>query len=359
MKTDALILGGGMAGLSAAYEIALRGYKTIIVDEAWNLGGQLLSQTQYIEDMPQSFSGLRGFEIAAKLRDRLQELPVGYLLQHEVVGLFQDGSVGVSNGQEIKRIAADSIIVATGAAEKAVPFPGWTLPGIMTVGAAQILINREWVCPGKTGVIIGSSNMALEIARQLQAVGINILGVVEKAAEVTARNKTTVNSFTQTGITSFLNTKVVAASGRGKVQAIELQTDDGVTAKYPVDFVCIDGGREPIPEVFSILNCRFAYNEELGGRVPGYDFDFQTSVKGVFVAGQSAGITDHAGVFLTGVLAGIGAAAFLTKGAKENFTSDKEYYRHELEKFESDNLPLVWQARMAHSKASIEKNSNF
>lgn len=350
MQTDALVLGGGMAGLAAAYETASRGYETAIVDEAQNLGGQLLSQTQWIHDMPLPLKGFRGIELAAALKKRLRGLPVKYLLSHEIVGVFADGSIGMSNGQAIRSIAAGAIVAATGAAEKALPFPGWTLPGIMTIGAAQILINRERVYPGHTGIVIGSSDMALEIAQQLQAVGINVLGIVEEAAEIAARDQRIVDEFAQTGIPAFLGTEVVAANGRGKVQEIELKAADGSTEKHAVDFVCLDGGREPLPEVLSLLNCRFTYNEALGGRVPSYDCDFQTSVSGVFAAGQAAGITCHAGIFLTGALAGIGAAEFLAGGANGKYKAEKDFYRNELEIMEAAKLPSVWLARLAHGK---------
>jgi sarcosine oxidase subunit alpha len=128
MTTDVLILGGGPAGLAAAYEVASRGYKATIVDEARALGGQLRSQTQLIAPMPPAFSGLRGFQLADKLVSRLDGLPVEYCLQREAIGLYADGSVGVSDGKKIEKLAARKIVVATGWLQPAPPNHPWYFP---------------------------------------------------------------------------------------------------------------------------------------------------------------------------------------------------------------------------------------
>ena len=306
MTTDVLILGGGPAGLAAAYEVASRGHKATIVDEARALGGQLRSQTQILDPLPVAFAGLRGFELAAKLVGRLQALPVEYLLPCEAIGLYADGSVGVSNGGQVEKLTPKATVVATGAAESPFVFPGWTLPGVMTIGAAQILINRERVYPGKRTIVIGSSDMALAIATQLYDVGVEVLGVVEAASQISARDAKTVKAFRQTAIPLFLQTDIVSAAGRKRVEEVLLRSANGagLEHKCQVDFVCLDGGRHPILETFAMLNCQFAYRKALGGWLPCYASNFETSVGGIFAAGQAAGITGHAGLCLTGAIAG-------------------------------------------------------
>ena len=360
MTTDVLILGGGPAGLACAYEVASRGHKATIVDEARALGGQLRSQTQILDLMPTALAGLRGFELAEKLVGRLRTLPLEYLLECEAIGRFVDGSIGVSNGRNIEKLTPKSIVVATGAAESPVVFPGWTLPGVMTIGAAQILINRERVYPGKRTVVIGSSDMALAIAKQLHDVGIEVLGVVAAASQIAARDQKTIKAFRETAIPLLLQTDIVSAGGRKRVEEVFLRSahDGSMEQKFQVDFVCLDGGRHPVLEAFAMLNCQFAYRKVLGGWLPCYTSNFESSVSGIFAAGQAAGIAGHAGICITGALAGIGAVDYLEKGTTPERQSDKQRYWSELEQLEAAQLADVWQARQAHIGASVEIRKN-
>ena len=350
METDVMIIGGGPAGLAAAYEVAVRRYKVMIVDEGWALGGQLRQQTQVIDPLPPPFFGQRGFQLAGALVERLKGFPVEYLLNHEFIGLYADGNIGVSNGEKILKIDPQSVIVATGAAEGAIPFPGWTLPGVMTIGAAQILINRERVYPGRTALVVGSSDMALEVSRQMHDVGIKVLGLVESTGQILAQDKRIISSFQETGIPLLLNTVVASATGRGQVEKVLLSTgqDQNLEQAYELDLVCIDGGRHPVLEAFAILNCDFRYQAALGGWLPAYGRDFQATAPGVFVAGQAAGSTCQAGVLLTGALAGIGTVDYLERAATVERESSQQFYWAELERIESAYVPAVWRARKVH-----------
>jgi thioredoxin reductase len=352
MKTDVLIIGGGLAGLAAASEVASRGHKVIVVDEGWALGGQLKQQVQIIADLPAPYSGLEGFKLAQALTEKATERSVKFLLHHEVIGLYGDGSVGLRNEEKMIQVAAECIIVATGAAESALPFPGWTLPGIMTIGAAQILINRERVYPGATTFVIGSSDMALEISRQMAQVGIRVVGIAEPSQQVKAKDSKILHEFQKTDIPLLLETTVTAATGCGRVEEVSCYSaNDQAQRKYPVDFLCIDGGRQPILETLSILNCQFKYARELGGWLPSYTDDLESSIRGVFVAGQAAGVTCQAAVFNTGLIAGMSAADYLESTAKSQAKAAKQACWNELKRIESANYPEIWQARMEHIAA--------
>lgn len=357
MNTDVLILGGGISGLAAAYEVSSRGYKATIVDETWSLGGQLRQQTQIIDSLPPQLSKLRGFQVAEALVKRLKNFPVEYLLQHEAIGLYADGSVGVSNGRKLGKILFSSLVVATGAAEAALPFPGWTLPGVMTIGAAQILMNRERVYPGKVALVIGSSDLAFEISKQMHDVGIIVAGIVESGGQVKAQDDVIISAFHTAGIPIFLQTEVVSASGSGRVEEVLLSSGKCgcVKEKFVVDLICIDGGRYPVLEVFSILNCRLSYRKDLGGWLPCYKENLESSVDGIFVAGQAAGITCSAGVFLTGAIAGISAVEFIEKKPTRELEAARQVYWEELKSLENTKLPAVWQARICHIEAYPHK----
>ncbi|MCM3094190.1 MULTISPECIES: NAD(P)/FAD-dependent oxidoreductase [unclassified Cytobacillus] len=304
METDVLIIGGGPAGLSAAIETASRGLDVTIVDEASKLGGQLNQQTQALRSLPSVYEPMRGFELANKLIGQIKDLNVRPLLNHRVVGFYEDGSAGITDEENVFPIKAKKVIVATGAAEKAVPFPKWTLPGIMTIGAAQTLINRDFVKPGREAVIVGSSDFAMETALQLMDVGIQLKGIIEKRSTAVAKEQEKVSELSRKGVPFYFNSFIREARGNGQVEQVDIELD-GEIITLDVDLVCLDGGRAPILDVFYQLGCSFGFQEILGGWVPQYSHTFQTDRKEVFIAGNAAGITTHGPLLLTGMIAGI------------------------------------------------------
>ncbi|MCS0787557.1 NAD(P)/FAD-dependent oxidoreductase [Cytobacillus firmus] len=304
MKTDVLIIGGGPAGLSAAIETASRGLDVTIVDEASKLGGQLNQQTQALRPLPSVYEPMRGFELANKLIEQIKDFNVRPLLKHRVVGFYEDGSAGITDEENVFPVKAKKIIVASGAAEKAVAFPKWTLPGIMTIGAAQTLINRDFVMPGREAVIVGSSDFAMETAIQLMDVGIRVNAIIEKQSGAAAKEQVKVSELTRKGIPFYFNSFIKEARGNGQVEQIDIELPDEVIT-LNADLVCMDGGRMPILDVFYQLGCSFGFQEELGGWVPQYSNTFKTDREDVFIAGNAAGISTQGALLLTGMIAGI------------------------------------------------------
>src|SRR5690625_6778905 len=91
METDVLIVGGGPAGLHAAYVAASNGAKTVVVDESFSLGGQLRQQTQSFDNLPKQFERQSGTRLAQELIERLVPLNVTTLLKHTMIGVYKDG----------------------------------------------------------------------------------------------------------------------------------------------------------------------------------------------------------------------------------------------------------------------------
>jgi NADPH-dependent 2,4-dienoyl-CoA reductase/sulfur reductase-like enzyme len=354
MKVDVLIIGGGPAGLAAAYEVAGRGAKTALVDDSWSLGGQLRQQTQVLKNLVSPYTGLRGYELARKLIERLASLPVEVFLQHAMIGVYADQSIGVSDDRTLTKISAASIIVATGAAETPVAFPNWTMPGIITVGAAQILINRERVYPGYTTIIFGSSDLALEVAAQLQAVGIEVVAIVDNSAKVRAVEQENLAYFDKAGIPVYLQAEFIEVQENKLKKHLAIRKEDNSILEYEVDFVCLDGGRHPIIEPPAVLNCSLSYRPQLGGWLPDYNPCCQSSQKHVFVAGNTSGLTCHAGLLLTGALAGIGAADYLNLADSQTLQAQRTALWQALYGIESANYPPVWQERVAHLSDFLE-----
>jgi thioredoxin reductase len=347
METDVLIIGAGPAGLAAAFETASRGLKVTIVDESLTEGGQLCQQTQIIHSLPSSFQPMRGFELANILIEQLESYPIHHLLGHRVIGIYKDGSVGITDEVNVFPVKSKKIIVATGAAERAVPFPKWTLPGVLTIGAAQTLANRDFVLPGKNAVIIGSSDFAMDVAIQLIDIGVNIKGIVEGQSKILANDIEKIDRVKNRGIPIYINSTINEARGIGEVEEIDIQLPNQVL-KETVDLVCVDGGRSPILDIFYQLGCSFGYQEELGGWLPQYNENFQTDRKDIFLAGNAAGISTQGVLLNTAMIAGISVCEELNAICKE----DAEHFRYtlwsEIELLESKLSPGARLARINH-----------
>ncbi|WP_090233391.1 NAD(P)/FAD-dependent oxidoreductase [Fictibacillus solisalsi] len=349
METDVLIIGAGPAGLAAAYETASRGLDVTIVDESISKGGQLCQQTQILRTLPSPFLAMRGYELANTLINQLDEFSVRYLLGHRMIGTYKDGSIGITDETNVFPVNPKKIIVATGAAEKAVPFPKWTLPGVITVGAAQTLVNRDFVTPGKNAVIIGSSDFAMDVAIQLSDVGVNIIGIVESLPKILARDAEKTEHIMQRSIPLYLRSSIKEARGNGEVEEIDIQFPDRIMTEK-VDLVCVDGGRTPILDAFYQLGCSFGFQEELGGWLPQYNEFLQTDCKDVFLAGNAAGISSQGALLITGRIPGVRVCEELNIISKQEAEHERASHWKELENLEAKLFPEKWEARLNHIK---------
>lgn len=347
VETDVLIIGAGPAGLAAAFETASRGLQVTLVDESKSMGGQLVQQTQVLSSLPSIYQPMCGFELAAHLSRQLEDFEIRYLLGHRVIGFYKDGSVGITDEKNVFPLRAKKTIVATGASENAIAFPKWTLPGVMTIGAAQTLMNRNFVQPGKNAVIVGSSDFAMDVALQLSKVGVRIRGIVEKNTGVKVNGTEKVEQVRKIGIPILLNSSIKEARGIGAVSEVDIQQGEDIWTEK-VDLVCVDGGRSPILDIFYQLGCSFGHQEELGGWVPQYNNDFQTDCENVFLAGNAAGISTQGALLVTGMLAGINVCAALGAISKEAVEEEKQSLWKELESIETRSNLKVWQARNQH-----------
>ncbi|MDY0406532.1 FAD-dependent oxidoreductase [Virgibacillus sp. 179-BFC.A HS] len=344
MKTDLFIIGGGPAGLHAASVAATYGIETMIVDESFSLGGQLRQQTQQLRNLPKSFKTQTGTALAKQMIEKLRQLDVTKLVKHTMIGTYQDGRIGVTDGHRTIPISANKIIVATGAAEEACAFPGWTLPGVMTVGAAQILLNREYVRPGKNALILGSNNFALQVAKQLAEGGVNVKGIIENKERMEGNETETIDQLQKIGVPLYFNSTIQRAFGREKVEKVILNHGHKAL-EMDVDLICIGKGLSPILEPFEILDCHFTYEQALGGWLPVYSLSMQTSNPSVYVAGNAAGITDMGAILLTAEIAAVSIAESLECVNNADADKTRKLLWQELEQIESESFKRTFQAR--------------
>ncbi len=341
METDVLIIGGGPAGLHAAGVSASYGLDVTLVEQSFSLGGQLRQQTQQLRNPHQKFSYQTGTGLADQLIEKLHRLDVITLLNHTVIGTYNDGRIGVANEKTTIPITSKKIIVTTGAAEEAFAFPGWTLPGVMTIGAAQILLNRERVLPGKNALVVGINNFTLEVVKQLQESGVQIKGIIEEESLLLANDPATLKLLKDINTPIFVNGFIERAFGSGEVEKVMVRHENQMK-ELSVDLVCIGKGLSPIIEPFEILDCDFTYESRLGGWLPKYTLSMETSCPSIYVAGNAAGTTDIGSILLTAEIAGLSVAASLNKLDEKEVDQQRRALWKAIRTIEK---PEVFQAR--------------
>ena len=158
-----LIIGGGPAGLAAAVTASGQGISCALLDEQAGPGGQIYRS---IESAPEQRAQVLGTEYqrGKGLAEDFRACDVDYFPETKVWSLNNEREVGVLYKEQSKIISADQILVASGAMERPVPFPGWTLPGVMQAGAGQILFKSAGVIPSDGVVLAGSGPLLLLLA---------------------------------------------------------------------------------------------------------------------------------------------------------------------------------------------------
>ena len=176
-----LIIGGGPAGLSAALAATQLGIATAIIDDGLMLGGQLTKQTHKFFGSQKERAGTRGFVIGQQMVAELQKRAnFSCYLNTTASGYYEDGVVAAVRAErEWLKFKPRCILVATGASERMIPFPGNDLPGVYGAGAVQTLMNVYGVAPGNRVLMVGAGNIGLIVSYQLMQAGVPVAAVVE------------------------------------------------------------------------------------------------------------------------------------------------------------------------------------
>lgn len=328
------VIGAGPAGAEAAVIASRAGVKTIIIDSFSQSGGQ------YFKAMPSSFSALERNSAEKEgdaLAKKLAESPVTRLWDTLVWGIFDDeekhdGWLLTLYGQDApKEIRARTLILVNGAYENPVAFPGWTLPGVINTGAALILLKTQRVAPGKRALVTGTGPLLLSAAAHLIAAGVEVVAVCENSQPFPKGIKYIPTMLGQWGrLVEGLNYfstmikgntpyktgwSVIEARGHDHVEeAVIAKLDNngvplaGTEKTVKVDTVVCGFGLTPNTDLARLLGCKVEYKPQKGGWIPVRDERLQTSVDGVYVAGDGGSIGGAENSRLEGRVAGAAVA---------------------------------------------------
>jgi len=318
VKAPLVVVGAGPAGLSAAIEAARAGVKVLVLDENSKPGGQLFKQIHKFFGSKEHKAGTRGFDIGTMLLEETKRLGIEVWLNTEVCGIDSGRHIwAVRNGREADEIQAEAIVLASGATENAISFEGWTLPGVMSAGAAQTMINVHRVLPGKKVVMLGSGNVGVIVSYQLMQAGAEVMAIVEAAPALGGYGVHTAK-VCRAGVPFYTSHTISRAIGKDSVEAVEIVRLDkswkpvpGTEKLMEADTICLATGLTPLVELAWIVGCKFCFVPELGGHIPVHNACMETTVERIFVAGDVSGVEEASTAMEEGQLAGINAASAL------------------------------------------------
>jgi thioredoxin reductase len=419
---DVAVIGGGPAGMSAAVAAADAGVRVVLVDAGGALGGQFWRHPPdraLAGEVAAQHHGLRHYRrLARSIADHERSGRLVHLARHEVwtLGAREASSgepVGAHMGvatpwrsprsrrthghadrrttagyvrqggfvvRALDRAAAEprervvearALVLAPGAYDRQVPFPGWTLPGVMTAGGAQALLKGSGVVVGQRVLVAGTGPFLLPVAAGLASAGATVVGVHEASGTTgwarhpaaVARNVTKLAegagyaaTLARHRVPYRLRSTVLEAHGESHVEAVTVARLDASGAVRPgserriaVDAVAVGWGFTPQLELPFAVGCTTRIDTD-GSLVVIVDDDQRTSVDGVFVAGEACGVGGAALAAVEGRIAGAAAARAL--GVRVSTTSGDRRQRQALRSFadamhRTYPVPAAWTDRIA------------
>jgi sarcosine oxidase subunit alpha len=259
ITVSVLIIGGGPAGLSAAIELGKMNVRTLLIDDKNQLGGKLVLQTHRFFGSTQAvYAGTRGIDIAKKLSEEIANYPtLEVWLQSTALAVFSDGKVGVWRGNgEYVLIKPQTLLVASGARENFLSFPGNTLPGVFGAGAFQTLVNRDLVRPSERLFIVGGGNVGLIAGYHAIQARIQVVGLVEALPEC-GGYKVHRDKLARIGVPIYTSHTILSANGKDQVESITISKVDsnfqpikGTEKSFACDSILIAVGLNPVDEFF-------------------------------------------------------------------------------------------------------------
>ncbi|MET7362763.1 FAD-dependent oxidoreductase [Streptomyces sp. NPDC005562] len=347
-RYDVAVLGAGPAGLAGAVSAAELGLSVALLDSAGQPGGQYYRHPPTAARAARPEALHHDWQVFADLRDRLASGGVTRLLGHDVWTITraaeddwtvhaltdeEDPNCLTEQGRRPVTVRARAILLATGSYERHLPFPGWTLPGVVGAGGAQAMLKSGLVLPGRRVVVAGSGPLLLAVAASLTSAGAEVPELIEASGylgyarrpDVLAAQPQKLTEAVRHGATLLrhgvrLRTRhaVTEAHGTDRVESVTVTRLDrdwrpvpGTGRRIVCDALAVGHGLIPQIDLATGLGCATrrtadgTHALELGPLQ-------ETSLRGMWSAGETSGVGGAQLAVAEGTLAGLAIAARLT-----------------------------------------------
>lgn len=331
-RREVVIVGGGPAGLAAAIEAARSGLAVTVVDERPSVGGQIFRRPLQGFDERPSGRGDHHRTVGASLIAEARASGAEILCDTVTWGLWGRKIATYREPSESGLLEAEQLILATGAYDRPLVFPGWTLPGVMTAGGIHTLVKTQRISPGQRILVAGSGPLLLYFGADLAAYGAPVVQVLEAGPRPRLRdigrlvrasrgNVATLRDgisymveLGRRGVPLRYSHIVLRAEGDRRVERAVIGRVDrswrrvaGSEETVEVDTIALGYGLVPSIELALLTGCDFAFEENLGGHVPIRDEWMRTTAAGVFSVGDGSGVSGSEAAMAEGRIAGIAA----------------------------------------------------
>ena len=334
-EADVVIVGAGPGGLASTIAAASAGAQATLLDENLTPGGQIYRQGhKSVQAWGTHSLGpdlRRGQKLLAEFKTIQHK--VNYIEDALVWGIFDENTIAFVKDGTTHPIRFKKLVLSIGAYDRPVPFPGWTLPGVFAAGGAQVLVKSQRVLPGDKILLAGTGPLLLALAYQVIEAGGHIVAILEAGRvqgwldlglgllgqpALLLDALRYLSTIRKAGVPLLRQHLILEAKGGDRVEeALVAEVDGnwrpkpGTERVFSVDAVCLGYGFVPSTELTRLAGCDHRYEPMLGGWVPKRDALMETSVRGVYAVGDSAGIAGSGAAVEQGRIAGLSAARSL------------------------------------------------
>ncbi|MDP9840395.1 NADPH-dependent 2,4-dienoyl-CoA reductase/sulfur reductase-like enzyme [Neorhizobium huautlense] len=325
-RVDLLIVGAGPAGMSAAVAARQYGLDVLVVDEQPVPGGQIWRNIEAVCGTPREKILGKAYSEGLWTVRRFRASGAAYEPATQVWQIEPGPRVLMTRDKIASSVEAGAVLLATGAQERPAPFPGWTLPGVMTVGAAQIVIKTAGQIPDEPVWIAGSGPLPLLYAVQLLKAGGRIAGYLDTTQK--GRWMSALPRFATAAAGAPLdmlkgilwlatlrrrvryisNVSEIEAIGDNAMERLRYVTASGKSETVYARLLLVHEGLVPTIHPTLALGCTHQWNSDQDSYAADLDCWGETSQNGVFVAGDGAGIGGAKAACLRGEIAATGIA---------------------------------------------------
>jgi len=356
-RVDLLVVGAGPAGIGAATAAAAQGLDVAIIDLAQSGGGQVYRAPPSGYRLPADSAAAEDLDAGNRLRDELEASAVQRALGHTLWSIAPGFHAHTVGPKGLADWRATAVIAATGTHERVIPFPGWTLPGVIGLAAATVLIKSQHALPGARTIVAGCGPLLSVVAAAILKGGGEVAAVVDLAGpgdwfanmgvmasrpRLLARGLGWMRAIRAASVPYLFRHAVVEVRGEGVVEEVLVAPVDaerrlrpgGDRRAFKADSLTVGHGLVPAIEVTRLLGADHVFRPDAGGWIPEQEAPLRTSVDKLYVAGDCAGIAGAESAVARGRLAGLMAALDLGAIDGDGFSSLAAPHRASLRRTE-------------------------